>query len=185
MHRRSIRLGAYDYSDPGWYFVTVCTKDREPLFGRIRNERVELSREGSIARRCIRDISRHFKRVRIASFIVMPDHVHVIIQIKHERLRKMVDYKITSLRRGAACCAPTDDQISGYLSLRRYGDMRPESLSVIVRSFKSAVSKIIHRMTGFDHPVWQRNYHERVIRNERELFDTVMYIKDNPIEHEL
>ena len=40
-------------------------------------------------------------------------------------------------------------------------------------------------MTGFDHPVWQRNYHERVIRNERELFDTVMYIKDNPIEHEL
>jgi putative transposase len=81
-HRRSIRLKEYDYAQPGAYFVTVCTRDRECLFGHVVNGEMHLNDAGEIARRCWEDIPHHFPLVELDAFAVMPNHVHGIIVIQ-------------------------------------------------------------------------------------------------------
>jgi putative transposase len=157
--RHSIRLAGYDYAAEGFYFVTICTQDRKRLFGRIRNGCMELHRFGYVTKRCLQEIPCHFNHVRADAYVVMPDHVHVIIQIRPHS------------RRGAACCAPTCE--------RTFGDIRPGSLSVIIRAFKSAVTKRIHPFAP-DMDVWQRNFHDRIIRDQEELEYYRTYIRENP-----
>ena len=80
-HRRSIRLKGYDYSQPGWYFVTVVTYDRQNLFGHIENGKMILNDGGKIARKCWLEIPHHYPNVNLDEFVVMPNHVHGIIVI--------------------------------------------------------------------------------------------------------
>lgn len=83
-HRRSIRLRNYDYSKSGWYFVTMCTKDRRKYFGKIINGKMVLNREGFIVKRLIKSTEDYFKNIRMDSYQLMPDHIHMIIRIKRE-----------------------------------------------------------------------------------------------------
>lgn len=82
MHRRSIRLRGYDYRDSGRYFVTICTKDRIPLFGKIMNGKMRLNRYGYIAKHVWNRGKGIWSNVYLDSFIVMPNHIHMIICIK-------------------------------------------------------------------------------------------------------
>lgn len=155
-HRRSIRLRGYDYAHPGAYFVTVCTLRFEPIFGEVVDGQVRLSELGRIASACWGDLPNHYRGVSLDEFVVMPDHVHGIIWISHER----AGFKP----------APT-------------GDERPSShgLPEIVRGFKTFSSRRINearRTTGSK--VWQRNYYEHVIRDEDELNRTREYVMANP-----
>jgi putative transposase len=77
--RRSIRLGGYDYSRPGAYFVTLCTLRRRSLFGGISNGKVIENGNASIVRRCWLDLLDHYPHVSLDAFVVMPDHIHGII----------------------------------------------------------------------------------------------------------
>jgi len=79
--RRSIRLKMYDYRSVGYYFVTICTKDRVRLFGRIKKGEMHFSKFGKIAHGHLHGISKHFPNVVSDEFIIMPDHVHAIIHI--------------------------------------------------------------------------------------------------------
>jgi hypothetical protein len=81
-NRRSIRLPAFDYSAPGAYFVTIVTKERAALFGSIGEGEMRLSRAGSVADRCWREIPDHFPHVEVGSFVVMPNHVHGILILR-------------------------------------------------------------------------------------------------------
>jgi len=81
-HRRSIRLREYDYSQPGAYFVTICTYQRECVFGHVVNGEMRLNDAGEIARRCWEDIPRHFLLIELDALAVMPNHVHGIIVIR-------------------------------------------------------------------------------------------------------
>ena len=83
-HRRSIRLKGHDYTQPGAYFVTICTRDRECLFGHMVNGEMRLNDAGEIARRCWEGIPDHFPSVELDAFVIMPNHVHGIIVI-HRR----------------------------------------------------------------------------------------------------
>ena len=83
-HRRSIRLKGHDYTQSGAYFVTICTRDRECLFGGIVDGEMRLNDAGEIARRCLEDIAGHFPLAEPDAFVVMPNHVHGIIVI-HRR----------------------------------------------------------------------------------------------------
>ena len=78
-NRRSIRLKAFDYAAPGAYFVTIVTHGRAPLFGAVKDGQVRLSRIGAVADRCWREIPNHFPHVELGSFVVMPNHVHILV----------------------------------------------------------------------------------------------------------
>lgn len=146
-HRHSIRLRGYDYTQPGAYFVTVVTRHRECLFGEVVDGVMKLNEFGKIADECWQAIPEHFPFVELGAHVIMPNHAHGIIII-------------------------TDDGREAAM-LRLYADenphkinVKPGSLGAIVRSYKSAVSYHInkeHNATG----IWQRNYYERSIRNER------------------
>jgi REP element-mobilizing transposase RayT len=79
--RKRIRLRNYDYSNPGKYFVTICTQKMEPYFGKIENSKILLSKVGEIANQFWGKIPLHFKNVKLHEFVIMPDHMHGIIEI--------------------------------------------------------------------------------------------------------
>ena len=80
-HRRSIRLKGYDYSQEGLYFITLCTQNRANLFGKIENKEMSLNDAGRIANECWLNIPNHFPNVILHEFIIMPNHVHGIIEL--------------------------------------------------------------------------------------------------------
>ena len=94
--RRSIRLRGYDYSRPGAYFVTICTRNSEYLFGDIVDGEMVLNEAGWIARRGWQDIPVHFPHAGLDEWVIMPNHLHGIVTIQMD-----------PARRGTACRAPT------------------------------------------------------------------------------
>jgi len=80
--RKSLRLKEYDYSGQGMYFVTICVKNRECLFGNIANNKIILSVPGKIAHDCLTEITTHFRDIMLDNYVIMPNHVHAIIMIK-------------------------------------------------------------------------------------------------------
>jgi len=161
-HRRSIRLKGYDYSQAGLYFITICTKNREHLFGQIENGIMILNEFGEIANNEWLKTADIRDNVELLEYIIMPNHMHGIIL-----LNDMDD------RRGTARRAPT----------MQFGKPIPRSLPTIIRSFKSAVTKqinILRNMPGV--PVWQRNYYEHIIRNEKSYYQIAEYIRNNPLK---
>jgi len=86
-HRRSIRLKEYDYSQAGLYFITICTQNRECLFGDVKNGMVELSHIGKIAHNIWYEIPQHFGHVELDEFVLMPNHLHGIIVIRFYKAR--------------------------------------------------------------------------------------------------
>jgi len=81
-HRRSIRLIGYDYSQAGLYFITICCHGRECWFGEIKNGVMILNDAGNIANECWSDIPTHFPNVVLHEFIIMPNHIHGVIELK-------------------------------------------------------------------------------------------------------
>jgi putative transposase len=167
-HRKSIRLPGYDYTQAGAYFVTIVTWRRDCLFGKIVDNEVNLNDLGKIAEDCWRAIPEHFPSVELGAYVVMPNHVHGIVVIHHDESHNDVGAQ--------QCCAPTP---IGQNENPHKINVKPGSLSAIVRSFKSTVSYRInkeHNATG----IWQRNYYEHIIRNEREMGNIWRYIENNP-----
>jgi REP element-mobilizing transposase RayT len=78
-HRRSVRLKGFDYRSGGAYFVTICTHNRECIFGTIENDAMNLSQRGMIVQQCWHDIPNHRPNVELDAFQIMPNHVHGII----------------------------------------------------------------------------------------------------------
>ncbi len=161
--RRSIRLRGYDYASPGGYFVTICTLDKVCLFGEVSEGRMYLNARGRIALRMWNATPVHFPHVTLDAFVAMPNHVHGIIAIVEDN------------RRDAACRVPTTDGI------RAFGKPQAGSLSTIVRSYKSAVTRHINRAQGTPGATaWQSRFYEHVLRGRRDLERIRHYIARNP-----
>jgi putative transposase len=171
--RRSIRLPGYDYSQAGAYFMTVCTRDHQCLFGRVEGEAMRLNRVGEIAEGCWRAIPIHFADVELDVFVVMPNHVHGIIAIADAGGAASVRATHASpLRHGPGGAIDAAEIPRGP---------KRRSVGAIIGSYKSAVSKGIHKIGGAPGPViWQRNYYEHIIRNDVSLNRIRQYILDNP-----
>ena len=158
-HRRSIRLRGYDYVQSGAYFVTICTFARQGLWGEIAQEIVELSEAGRIVNDEWLRSAEVRENVCLDVFQIMPNHLHGIVVFDR------ADSSNSDV--GAHSRAPFSSQ--------------PRSLGSVVAGFKSATTKRINEQRGSPGvPVWQRNYYERVIRNEQELRSVRQYIVDNP-----
>jgi REP element-mobilizing transposase RayT len=162
-HRRSIRLGGFDYGQPGAWFVTICAWERQPIFGSIAKGQVNRSLLGEIAEQCWTAIPEHVPSADLDAFVVMPNHLHGILVI-------------------GANLPPT---ASRPAATEAFAAPRAGTLPTIVRSFKAAVSREA-RQSGImaGEAVWQRNYFERAIRNERELERFRAYIEANPARWE-
>ena len=164
--RQSIRLRNYDYSQPGAYFVTICIWEKEFLLGQIEHSQVVLSEAGEIAQAVWSELPGRFPFVTLDEYVVMPNHVHGILVV------------------GAQFIAPA------------YPD-RVCTLGEIVRTYKAIVTRLVRTQYDSDkdkggmNPAptawfgWQRNYYERVIRDENELNRARQYVLDNPAKWDM
>jgi REP element-mobilizing transposase RayT len=157
-HRRSLRLKGYDYKQAGVYFVSMCTLNRTCFFGDIVNGEMMLNAEGQIVAEEWIKTAEIRNNIELDEWVVMPNHFHGILVINECR--------------GTARRAPTVEQ---------FGKPVPGSIPTIIRSFKSAVTKRInelHNSPGAK--IWQRNYYEHIIRNEKSYVRIAEYIINNP-----
>ncbi|MBX2990232.1 MAG: hypothetical protein KF749_03580 [Bacteroidetes bacterium] len=164
--RKNIRLRGYDYSEPGAYFVTICTKDRACILGEIVDGTMRLSDAGKTVEAWWKDIPAHFPNTRCDVLQIMPNHVHGIVEIKEKsRKGEVASPKMNASPEGDATSPP-----------------RKISLGRIVAYFKYQASKYINeanRTPG--KKVFQRNYHDRIIRSDAEYFFVERYITLNPL----
>ncbi len=160
--RKSIRLKGYDYSQGGLYFVTICTQNHECIFGEILDEGrgtifCALNKGGKIAEKCLIEIPKHYPKAIVDCFIVMPNHIHMILIIENnDRTQNIV---------------PLQEQ--------KFQKIISGSISAIIRGYKIGVTKWFRKNTDI-YDVWQRNYHEHIIRNEKSLEKIRNYIENNP-----
>jgi putative transposase len=151
--------------------VTICTRERECLFGHVMNGEMRLNDAGQIARRCWEGILDHFPFIELDSFVIMPNHVHGIIVIRCRG--EASDFHATvNASKGTTDASPLR---------QRPNSTQPGSSSAIVQNFKSICTRKTNAARGAPGaPIWQRNYHEHVIRNEAELMAIREYIQNNP-----
>ena len=158
--RKTIRLQNYDYSQSGAYFVTICTAQRETLFGKIispatnavgagpRPARVELSPYGKIAAHTWNDLPNHNSGLVLGPSIIMPDHIHGILILE-----------------GRAGLGPA-----------------PTALPELIRQFKGFSVRRVNQLRGTPGaPLWQRGYYEHILRNQQDFDEAAAYILGNPV----
>ena len=179
-HRRSIRIKGYDYAQTGAYFVTIVTSQRDCLFGEIVAGEMVLSDFGKIAEACWRAIPEHFPAVELGAYVIMPNHVHGIIIIDESvGTRRADDVGTGAFGRGAALLRPYMRPNESFPDESR-PNVKPGSLGAIVRSYKSAVSYRIRKEHNTTE-IWQRNYYEHIIRDDKDLQRITDYINTNPL----
>ena len=140
--------------------MTLCSFERQHLFAQIVNEQSIHTQAGDLIEHCLLEIPRHFQQVEIGEFVIMPNHIHAIL--------------IFNPRRGLPLQAPPPQSPS-------FGHRIPDSLGSIIGQFKSIVTKNVRAsIQNLEARVWQRNYHDRIIRNDRELNVVREYIACNP-----
>ena len=190
-HRRSVRYWRYDYTSEGAYFVTVCTHDRVSFFGEVRNGIMGLNELGVMVRRTWDELPIQFPGIGLDEFVVMPNHIHGIIWIR-EVIGEIGDVGVRFIAPhqsdeappidGSISVGPIDEIHGSNLKgpSSHLGAMnRAPTLGDIVRHLKAKVTYMIHK-SGFSHFAWQRNFYERIIRNEDALHEIRRYILDNP-----
>ncbi len=178
-HRRSIRLKGYDYSQAGIYYVTIVTQGRECIFGEIVNKEMILSSYGEIVQKWWDDILVHFPNVEILAFVIMPNHVHGVIFITDTHRGEIIshcDNPNQNMINDETIDVEIQGQGRGTLPLRR------PTLGQVVGYFKYQSTKDMNALDNkrVISKFWQRNYYERIIRNEKELKQKTDYILDNP-----
>ena len=165
--RHSIRLPGFDYSQAGAYFVTMVTQNRKLLFGKVMDGEMVVNDLGRAVEKLWLEIQEHFDGVNVDTFVVMPNHLHGIIEIDNEG-------RISSV--AARHAVPQHED-----NFEMFGKPVRGSIPTIIRSFKSAVTKQYHEMTNTQNArLWQRNYYEHVIRDEKEYQAIYDYILTNP-----
>jgi len=167
-HRRSIRLRGYDYAAAGAYFITICTYGPERLFGAVDGDAVRLNQYGLVAREEWLRSAAHRPEIELYAFVVMPNHVHGIVIITDDAV-------------GAQRVAPPRVTPLPETNAQRPAAYRPPgSLGSFVAGFKMAVTKRINLLRGTPGVrAWQRNYYERIIRDDDEAARIHAYIYDN------
>ncbi|QGZ90543.1 transposase [Microcystis aeruginosa] len=174
-HRRSIRLRNYDYSQPGAYFVTICTYQKRPWFGEIKNGQMYLNQLGKIVADEWLKTCKIRPNFQLAEWVIMPNHFHGIVIIN--------DYSgdNQSLGNGQSASRFRRTQFDQLTDHDAPPQQKPNSLSSCIAGFKSAVTKRINLLRqNTDTPIWQRNYYESILRDEKYLAVVREYIINNP-----
>jgi putative transposase len=163
--------------------LTICTCDKAPVLGKLQDGKMILSPLGLIAEDCWTKLPNHFATVELDLYVIMPNHFHGIVLLQEGPGRGTACRALPAeevgrfvCREGTACRAPTTEQS---------GRPVPESVPTIVRSFKSASTKLANESLGTPGAaLWQRNYFEHVIRDTQSLNRIREYIATNPAKWE-
>jgi len=173
-HRRSIRLKDYDYSQAGAYFVTICTKDKECMFGVIEDAQMEFNDAGKMVQNVWHELPGRFPEILLDEFIIMPNHLHGIVSIV-----------------GAPLVGAQIPEVGArILEEDRAGTRPAPTLGDIISVFKSITTHLYtegvmqQRWQHFNGKLWQRNYYEHIIRSEIELNKIREYIINNVLNWE-
>lgn len=170
--RKHARLTGYDYSQAGVYFVTICTAERKHLFGQVGiSGQMERSELGEIARQELWNIERHRKNVTIHHYVVMPNHVHILLEIH------------ANVGRDTTCRVRLQVE-------RTFGGLNENSLATVIGAYKAAVTRSWRAKTattsrgptqpGRDTAIWQSRYHDRIVRDGNDFLRIWQYIDTNP-----
>lgn len=154
--RKPNRLKYYDYSTAGWYYVTICTQNHKHHFGIIKNEKMMLNEFGEIIIEFWNEIPKHFLNVELDELVIMPNHIHGIIIINYDN-----NVRVENIR-----------------------PQQKTNLSNVIKGFKIGVSKWCKNNNYSDFK-WQRSFYDRIIRNEKELYNIRKYINQNPLKWSL
>lgn len=150
--RKTIRCKDYDYSQNGFYYVTMCMNTRKITFGVINKGKLILNQLGYIAQQNLFSLKDKFTNINIEEYIIMPDHIHVIIQIVNE--------------------------IRSYTTDRR-NMLLPKVIGFYKMNVAKQIN-LVNNSLGL--ALWQRNYYEHIIRDAQELQKIKEYIINNPIK---
>ena len=162
--RKANRLRDYNYSQPGSYFVTICTKEQKCLFGRVSGSEMQLNALGQIVINTWLEVIESSSNATSDYSIVMPNHFHAILNIENNELEKnlLMSDKESEQRR------------------------KTMLLSKVIGRFKmQSAKRINHARNLSGEALWMRSYWDRVIRNEEELMKIREYIQNNPLKWEL
>jgi len=170
--RGTVRIQGHDYSESGEYCVTMCTFQMRCLFGEIKNGQIRLNPFGQVVEEEWLKTSCLRSDVKLDEFVIMPNHVHGIVKFRDFQAEQKLacdPFKRTAVR-------PYAEHVSSPLRCP------PGSLGSIVKGFKSACQRRINLLGQTpEKPVWQRNYHEHIIRDDQDLDDVLEYIQANPL----
>ncbi len=158
--RKSLRMKNFDYNENGYYFVTICTKNRENKFGEIVWTEMVLNEYGEIVENIFLELSEHYVNCKLDKYVVMPNHFHWIIIIDNT-------YFVGN----------------GFKPFPK--DIKLHWLSEIVRWFKTFSSRKINNIQNDFIFSWQKSFYDRIIRNEKELLKIREYIEENPLKWHL
>lgn len=166
----TVRLQHYDYTTNGVYFITICTHHHRYLFGECNDGQMTLSTIGAIAQGFWYEIPKHFAFVTLGEFVVMPNHLHGILILDTPPIEK--------LHRNVCIPAPPKNEFFSNIS------PKANSISTIVRSYKSICSKHINPAFPQQDFKWQTRFYEHIIRSEHSYEKIANYILNNPLAWE-
>ena len=172
----STRLKDWDYSTPWWYYVTINTKDHEEYFGVIKNEQMVFNELGKVVQNEWEKTKTLRQNVELDYYVIMPNHIHGIIIINEPERRDDPMGRLNETLNNL----PKHETIHRIVST----SLQPNSLGSIIGQFKSVCTKRI-RSLGYSDFAWQSRFYDRIIRNEKELFNVRKYIEQNPLKWEL
>ncbi|MBP6386701.1 MAG: hypothetical protein KA313_10100 [Pseudarcicella sp.] len=180
-HRKSIRLNEYDYSQEGLYFITMCVQNRENIFGDIENHKLTLNPLGEIAQKEWLNTINIRDNIKLHEFIIMPNHIHGIIEITKNKSKpednqgfKSPTQTIGSIVRGFKIA--TIKQIKEYISK---GELQFAPTSERTDIDKGEL-QFAPTIKNLDYKIWQRNYYEHIIKDEKAYKNISSYILTNP-----
>ena len=165
--RKSIRLQDYDYSQSGEYFITICVNNRLKRLSKISECKSISSNEGEIVNKWILKLTERFKNIFIDCYIIMPNHIHFIIEIKLSESDDLSNLKLPARNE-------TDYETWRVARTKML-------LPKIINYLKTNTSIEINRLNNeIGNKFWQSNYYEHIIRNEKDYLKISSYIENNP-----
>jgi len=167
---QSVRHKNWDYSQNGYYFVTICTKDMQKFFGEVEDGKMVLNEIGKIVESEWLNTDKIRDNVKVDQFIVMPNHLHGIIVIENSRDASHVSQS-----------APQSRRLQGVSTDKNYKNKfgsQSNNLSAIIRGFKGASTKRISEI--FPNFQWQPRFYDCIIRDDNSLGKIREYIERNP-----
>lgn len=190
-HRRALRIPEFDYSQPGAYFVTIVAQDRKSIFGKAIDGEVVLNDVGKMVKEVIDQIPEHYLGVNVELFVIMPNHVHLLFLI----------YDVAAGPRDGVVADPRDGVVAGPRACQsdQIDDGQPRGVDPTKN--KLSLPEVVHRIKSltthrysigvmekgwsrFENRLWQQNYYEHIIRNERDYQAIYEYILANPMNWE-
>jgi putative transposase len=174
-NRKRIRLKDFDYSNDGSYYVTICVQGHIKCFGHVRNDKIELNNFGKIVNRQFEWMQNQYSYIKIAEYIVMPDHIHAIIEINRNFINEN-----GGTGRDLSLQNPRDLSLQQPNIPDNPQQIKIKPLPELVGAFKTTSSKKIHE-SGFADFRWQRSYYEWIIRNKIQYTRISEYIRNNPV----